>query len=86
MKTYYPSVPKNQAYPTWTLCGFCQHSVPDFRGHGCTWSRHSQPVEGWIATPVRRRFGKNEVTAYCVHECPQFLEEPPRPNTGEGVE
>ena len=78
MKTYYPKLAKNQAYPIGTLCEFCRNSIPDNKGHGCPWSRMFQPVEGWIATPVSRLFGGRPQQTYCVHECPSFLEEPER--------
>lgn len=75
MRTYYPTVAKRPAYPTGTLCFWCQHSVPDQRGHGCSWSKELQPVAGWIATPVRRMLGGKSFDTYCIHECPQFREE-----------
>lgn len=38
-----------------TLCWFCQNAVPDNDGHGCEWSRHGNPVDGWDVMPSRLR-------------------------------
>lgn len=75
MQTYYPKISKRSTYPTGTLCFWCQHSIPDQRGHGCSWSRELRPVAGWIATHVVRKRTKRDEESYCVHECPQFVEE-----------
>lgn len=51
-----------------TLCWSCRHVVPNPKTKaGCTWSRHEQPVEGWVTKPSRIR--KN---AYCVLSCPKY--------------
>lgn len=75
MRTYYPTINKSVTYPTGTLCFWCQNSVPDRQGHGCSWSCDLKPVAGWIATHVIRNHQKRGGESYCVHKCPQFVEE-----------
>lgn len=64
-----------------TLCWFCQNAVPDNDGHGCEWSRHGTPVDGWDVIPSRilakdSRGGSAETKSYHVRECPEFVEDP----------
>ena len=64
-----------------TLCWFCQNAVPDNDGHGCEWSRHGNPVDGWDVMPGRirakdSRGGSTETKSYHVRECPEFVEDP----------
>lgn len=85
MKTYYPAISKKQKYPIGTLCEFCANAIPDAKGHGCSWSRDFVPVDGWIATPVLRPIGPKTMQTYCVHECPQLIEEPERTESPDAL-
>lgn len=62
---------------TQSLCWSCANAVPDKYGkHGCAWSRHFKPVEGWDAQETRMysgKEGKNSVQSYCVRQCPEFV-------------
>lgn len=83
MTTYYPEILPKNGYPVGTLCEYCQNAIPDKRGHGCSWSRAFQPVKDWIATTVVRGYKDRNIQSFCVHECPEFLEEPYRPEYPE---
>lgn len=59
-----------------TLCFFCQNAVPTST-KGCSWSRHSEPVNGWEATPTTffvgdSKYPKTQHT-FCVKRCPSFI-------------
>lgn len=59
-----------------SLCWECAHAVPDTRGHGCSWSRDFEPVEGWTAKEGRyfsQKDGKRVANVmYGVQACPLF--------------
>lgn len=63
-----------------SLCWQCIHAVPDKCAHGCSWSRHFIPVEGWSAERTGLK-GNDYYTdppqlteSYKVISCPQFEE------------
>ena len=55
-----------------TICWRCQNFSK------CSWSK-GKPVDGWKATKtiIKNNLGYtiDEVQSYCVHECPQFVED-----------
>ena len=63
-----------------TICWKCDNACG-----GCSWSREFKPVPGWKATrndvsTSRCVSGKNRRTkteSYIVHECPEFVPDPP---------
>ena len=62
-----------------TKCATCQNAVPKLDGsRGCNWSREFKPVEGWEATPSRRRTKCYEIDSYCVTSCPEYIPDEPR--------
>ena len=51
-----------------TLCWDCAKAV----GH-CSWSADLKPVEGWTATPTRKKLRKDlEFESFVVYDCPEF--------------
>ena len=63
-----------------TICIDCKHAVPTADGkYGCEWSRHFQPVTGWVAVrrdlKVQGGAGKVHFSlSYKVESCPKFIE------------
>lgn len=65
-----------------SLCWKCVNAVPDNNGHGCSWSRGLEPVEGWMALPSRKKHTTNMNTkdkkytyvieGWYVIECPEY--------------
>ena len=48
-----------------TLCWECGRACG-----GCSWSSRFEPVEGWVALPVKQAYGSD---SYIVAECPMFV-------------
>ena len=47
--------------------------MPDDRGHGCSWSRKFEPVEGWTAERVILGIGNGKVCEnWHITACPLF--------------
>ena len=63
-----------------TICIDCKHAVPTSDGkYGCEWSRHFQPVTGWVAVrrdlKVQEGAGRTRLSlSYKVESCPKFIE------------
>ena len=59
-----------------TLCWTCKNAVPDGE-HGCRWSQHLEPVDGWTATETRvySKTNLGDTTykeSYYVIDCPEY--------------
>ena len=51
-----------------TLCWDCEKAVGL-----CPWSAELKPVEGWTATPTRKKLRKDlEFESFIVYDCPEF--------------
>ena len=54
-----------------SLCFDCQNAVC-----GCSWSRRFEPVEGWVAKPVKLKADNKYnryIDSYVVKKCPLFV-------------
>ena len=40
---------------------------------GCSWSRSSTEVDGWIATPVVIQGTTGNIDSYAIKYCPEFI-------------
>ncbi len=68
-----------------TICWYCRNACPDREEdntRGCSWSRHFEPVEGWVAIQTKLKYyyrldprhkrTKFDDTSYVVKSCPLF--------------
>lgn len=55
-----------------TICWGCDNACG-----GCSWSREFKPVEGWTATRRDLLMTNGTKESYIVHECPEFVPDPP---------
>lgn len=54
-----------------SLCFDCQNAVC-----GCSWSKRFEPVEGWVAKPVKLKADNKYnryIDSYVVEQCPLFI-------------
>ena len=54
-----------------SLCFDCQNAVC-----GCSWSKRFEPVEGWVAKPVKLKADNKYnryIDSYMVEQCPLFI-------------
>lgn len=66
---YYKKKAGKNEQPCWTCKKACG---------GCSWSKNLTPIEGWVALPVKIKYGSVPDITYQIIECPEYEREEER--------